>query len=149
MREVNKAARPTRIRAGWPLSLGKGEQMNHRLTLLLICIAAFSCGCATPVGYTEKPLARADKDTSYRVDEHSDGFTLTVFYSRYQFIPESDAVVSAGKSALLNTAYDVAEARGKKIQPINEQRIKMSMGRNGLSGITSWTGTVKVFYEKE
>lgn len=94
------------------------------------------------------PLAKSDKDTSYRVDDHPDGFTLTVYYSRYQFVPESDAVALAGKSALLSTAYEIADARGKKIQPINEQRIKMSMGRNGVSGITSWTGTVKVFYEK-
>lgn len=106
-------------------------------------------GCATPVGYTEQPLARIDKDTSYRIDDHSDGFTITVYYSRYQFIPESDAVAQAGKSALLSTAYDIADARGKKIQNINEQRIKMSMGRNGVSGITSWTGSVKVFYQNE
>jgi hypothetical protein len=120
-------------------------------TILLACLAivCIFAGCATPVGYNEKPLSRVDKDTSYRVDDHPDGFTITVYYSRYQFIPESDAVSQAGKSALLSTAYDVAEARGKKIQSINEQHIKMSMGRNGFSGITSWTGAVKVYYMKE
>jgi hypothetical protein len=125
-----------------------GKNMKSKLALVLICVAGMLCGCATPVGYTEKSLARSDKDTSYRIDEHEDGFTITVYYSRYQFIPESDAVAQAGRSALLSTAYDVAEARGKKIQSINEQRIKMSMGRNGVSGITSWTGTVKVFFQK-
>lgn len=122
--------------------------MKSKLALVLICFSVILGGCATPVGYTEKSLSRSDKDTSYRVDEHEDGFSITVYYSRYQFIPESDAVAQAGKSALLSTVYDVADARGKKIQPINEQRIKMSMGRNGLSGVTSWTGTVKVFYQK-
>jgi hypothetical protein len=104
--------------------------------------------CATPVGYTEGAMTRIDKDTSYRTEETEDGFTLIVFYSRYQFVPESDAIAQAGKSALLSAAYDVAEARGKRIKPINEQRIKMSMGRNGLSGVTSWTGTVRVFFEQ-
>ena len=93
-------------------------------------------------------MTKSDKDTSYNVEEHDDGFTITVFYSRYQFIPESDAVSAAGKSALLSTAYDVADARGKQIKPINEQRIKMSMGRTGVSGITSWSGTVRVFYDE-
>ena len=122
--------------------------MKSKLALVLICAAGFFGGCASPVSYTEKSLTRVDKDTSYRIDEHEYGFTITAYYSRYQFIPESGAVAQAGKSALLSTAYDVAEARGKKLQPINEQRVKMSMGRNGVSGITSWTGTVQVFYQK-
>lgn len=114
---------------------------------VLIAVCLVLCSCATPVGYTEQPLQRADKDTTFRLDEHADGFTVTVYYSRYQFVPESDAVAMAGKSALLSKAYEIADARGKRIAPINEQRIKMSMGRNGLSGITSWSGTVRVFYE--
>jgi hypothetical protein len=106
-------------------------------------------GCATPVGYSEKPMQRSDKNTTYNVEDHEDGFTITVFYSRYQFVPESDAVSAAGKSALLSAAYEVADARGRRIQEINEQRIKMSMGRNGVSGITSWTGTVRAFYQTD
>lgn len=34
-------------------------------------------------------------------------------------------------------AWEVAEKKGRKIDPINEQRIRISMGRNGFSGITS------------
>ena len=103
--------------------------------------------CATPVGYSEKPLTRYDKNTTYRVDERPDGFTVTMYYSRYQFIPESDAVLVAAKSNLTSICYDIADSKGRKIQPINEQRIKMSMGRNELTGITSWTGSVKAFYK--
>tara|TARA_B110001469_G_C9569395_1_gene282338 strand:- start:230 stop:529 length:300 start_codon:yes stop_codon:yes gene_type:complete len=99
------------------------------------------------VGYTEKGLSRYDKNTTYRIDERADGFTITMYYSRYQFIPESDAVAAAAKSNLTSICYDVADSKGKEIKPINEQRIKMSMGRNGISGITSWTGNVKAFYK--
>jgi hypothetical protein len=38
-------------------------------------------------------------------------------------------------------AHDIAENRGKKIQPINEQRIRLSFGRNGFTGITSCSAT--------
>lgn len=110
-------------------------------------LAVALCSCATPVGYTEKALARHDKNTTYRVDDHSVGFTVTMYYSRYQFVPESDAVLAAAKTNLTAICYDVADARGKEIRPINEQRIRMSMGRNGVTGITSWTGSVKVFYK--
>lgn len=111
-------------------------------------LAMLLVSCATPVGYSEKALATYDKNTTYRIDERQDGFTITMYYSRFQFIPESDAVLAAAKSNLTSICYDVADAKGRKIEPINEQRIKMSMGRNGISGITSWTGTVKAFYKR-
>lgn len=117
-----------------------------QLITLSVALTILYAGCATPVGYTEESMQKSDKNTSFDVVDTKDGFTITVFYSRYQFIPESDAVAEAGKSALLSKAYDVADARGRKIEQINEQRIKMSMGRNGVTGITSWTGTVRVFY---
>jgi PBP1b-binding outer membrane lipoprotein LpoB len=113
----------------------------------IIALTVFLVSCATPVGYTEKELSRYDKNTTYRVDERADGFTVTMYYSRYQFIPESDAVLASAKSNLTAICYDVADSKGKEIKQINEQRIKMSMGRNGLSGITSWTGSVKAFYK--
>jgi hypothetical protein len=117
-------------------------------TAIMSGLAALLAGCATPLGYSERPLQRYDRDTTYRVDDNESGFTVTVYYSRYQFMPESDALAAAGKSALLNIAYDVAEARGRTIEPINEQRIRMSMGRNGLSGTTSWSGSVKVYFKQ-
>jgi hypothetical protein len=101
-------------------------------------------GCATPVRYTDKPLTRYDKTTNYRVDERPDGFTVFVEYERYQFIPESSAVATACRSMLTSLAHETAEARRRKIQPLNEQRIRLSMGRNGVTGITSCSATVPV-----
>jgi hypothetical protein len=118
-----------------------------RNTLTAMCAIAL-WGCAAPVEYSSQPLQRYDNNTSFRVDDQDDGFTITVYYSRYQFIPESEAVAMAAKSALMSIAYEVSDMRKRPIEQINEQRIKMSMGRNGLSGITSWSGTVRVFYKK-
>ena len=115
---------------------------------LMLFVAIFTfASCATPVGYAEKPMARYDKNTTYRVDDNSDGFTVTMFYSRYQFIPESDAVALAAKSNLTTLCHEIADSKGRQIENINEQRVKMSMGRNGVTGVTSWTGTVKAFYK--
>jgi hypothetical protein len=94
-------------------------------------------GCATPVSHTNTPLSTYDKDTEYSIEPNENGFSITVYYSRYQFIPESDAVATACKSQLTAIAWEYAESKGKEIDPINEQRIRISMGRNGLSGITS------------
>ena len=94
-------------------------------------------GCATPVCHTNIPLSTYDKDTEYGIEKRDDGFAITVYYSRYQFIPESDAVATACKSQLTAIAWEHADNEGRDIEPINEQRIRISMGRNGLTGITS------------
>lgn len=102
-------------------------------------------GCATPVGHRNIPLATYDKDTEYNITEREDGFSIVVYYSRYQFIPESDAVATACKQQLTAIAWEHSDNIGKLIEPVNEQRIRISMGRNGFSGITSCqaTGVVK------
>lgn len=105
--------------------------------IILIASLLLLGACATPVSHTNTPLATYDKDTEYGLEERPDGFGITVYYSRYQFIPESDAVATACKFALTSIAWELAEKKGKEIEPINEQRIRISMGRNGFSGITS------------
>ena len=93
--------------------------------------------CTKPVSYTDTELTKYDKDTEYSIKQRKDGFAITVNYSRFQFIPESTSASIACKSQLTAIAWEHADAVGKEIHPINEQRIRISMGRNGISGITS------------
>lgn len=104
--------------------------------IALVAVLAVA-GCATPVSHTNIPVSTYDKDTEYGLEERPDGFAITVYYSRYQFIPESDAVATACKSQLTAIAWEHSDKVGKPIETINEQRIRISMGRNGLVGITS------------
>jgi hypothetical protein len=103
-----------------------------RLIFLLV-LGAY----ATPVGHSNIPLATYDKDTEYGLEERPNGFALTVYYSRYQFFTESSAVATACKNQLTAIAWEHSDRVGRKIEPLNEQRIRISMGRNGISGITS------------
>ena len=112
--------------------------------IALLMTALALAGCTTPAIQTDMPMTQLDKNTQYAVVDRPDGFDLTVAYSRYQFIPESEAVSTACKAALTSTAWDIAKKRGKEIVPLNEQRIKISMGRNGLAGITSCSASVPV-----
>ncbi|CCG40123.1 hypothetical protein [Magnetospirillum molischianum] len=109
------------------------------MRFFMVPIAAIFCflvGCATPVSYSNTPLHTYDKDTEYEIEESPEGFSISIYYSRYQMVPESDAVATACKSQLTSIAWDEADRRGRKIE-LNEQRIRLSMGRNGLTGITS------------
>ena len=122
--------------------------MNTQSSGLIIAIAmlAATTGCTTPTSFSNGQALRYDKDTEYMVDERPNGFSLTINYSRYQFIPESDALAAACKQALTSIAYDLGERKGRKIERIEEQRIRISFGRNGLSGITSCSATVPVVW---
>ena len=104
---------------------------------VLIIFSLTLIACATPVSHTNIALSTYDKDTEYGIEDRENGFAITVYYSRYQFFPESDALAIACKSQLTALAWEHAENIGKEIEPINEQRIRVSMGRNGLSAITS------------
>lgn len=108
----------------------------HKLVVTFL-FASTLIGCATPTRMTDAQMTSYDKDTEYAITPRPDGFSIAINYSRYQFIPESSAVATACKSALTVIAYEHADKQGRKIQPLNEQRIRISMGRNGLSGITS------------
>ena len=105
------------------------------IILSAVCLAVSAC--ATPVSHTNIPVLTYDKNTEYVMEERPIEFGITVYYSRYQFIPESDAVAIACKSQLTSIAWEHSDKVGKPIKQINEQRIRISMGRNGLSGITS------------
>ena len=109
----------------------------------VLCVALILAGCATPVGHKNVPMSTYDKDTEYNITPNENGFDITVYYSRYQFIPESDAVATACKSQLTAIAWEHSDQAGREIEPINEQRIRISMGRNGFSGITSCQAVAK------
>lgn len=105
------------------------------VTILLTACAV--SGCATAKRQSAISLDRSSQNADYGIQPRDDGFEIEIEYSRYQFIPESDAVAAACKSQLLALAYEHADAEGRTLEPINEQRIRVSMGRNGLAGITT------------
>ena len=118
-------------------------------SLLLPGVAALPLAvgaCATPVGHSNRPMQTYDRDTEYRVEERQGGFALTICYSCDQFIPESDAVALACRNSLTAIAHEVAERRDRRILQVNEQRIRLSMGWNGVTGITSCSATAPVDY---
>ncbi len=123
------------------------KQLTYVVNIILVVFVLV--GCATPVSHTNIPLSTYDKDTQYGIEDREDGFAITVYYSRYQFIPESSAVATACKSQLTAIAWEHSDNVGKDIEPINEQRIRISMGRNGVSGITSCQANAIVKWKNE
>jgi len=111
---------------------------------ILIASSLFLWGCAAPVSPINTARSTYDKDTEYRVEKQNHGFGLTVYYSRYQFISENDAVAQACKNQLTAIAWEHSNKMGNKIMPVDKQLIGISMGRNDLTNITSCQADVTV-----
>ena len=127
----------------WRLMLARA------LGSLLVAVTVLLSGCATPDRFTDAPMKRAGKNTTYAIEDSDRGFQITVNYSRYQFIPESGAVATSCRQELTSLAHDYADGHGRAILPINPDRIRMSMGRNGVSGITSCSASVPVSWSTQ
>ncbi|PJK07992.1 hypothetical protein CO610_07455 [Lysobacteraceae bacterium NML95-0200] len=116
--------------------------------LLPLAGMIFLSACATPVKQSTAPLSQYDKNTKYGIEARPGGFGVSIYYSRYQFIPESDAVAGACKQALTSIAHEHADKMGREIENINEQAIRISMGRNGMTGITSCSAYAPVKFKE-
>jgi hypothetical protein len=93
--------------------------------------------CTTPADVTKPIDAGKGNAAKVEVKDTQTGFTVYVRYSRYQFIPETSSVLTACRSLVTARAFEEAKDRGREIEPINEQEIRVSAGRNGVLGLTS------------
>jgi hypothetical protein len=110
-------------------------KLNH-MVLGAVALAALSA-CTHPADVS-RPLTEAgDKNAKFILKDTAAGFTVEVRYSRYQFVPEADALLVACRSLVTARAYDEAKRRGREIEPINEQTIRVSTGRNIINARTS------------
>jgi predicted small secreted protein len=113
--------------------------MNRQtVTAAAVALLAMALAACTTAADVSKPIeAGKGNDAKVKIIDTADGFNVDVKYSRYQMIPESSALLVACRSMATARAYEEAKARGKEIEPINEQTIRVSTGRNGLLGLTS------------
>jgi hypothetical protein len=111
--------------------------MQQNTKLLTVCTALALAACTHPADVSRPQTELADKNAKIEVKDTATGFSVDVRYSRYQFIPEMDALLVACRSLLTARAYEEAKRRGREIQPINEQTIRVSTGRNIVTGRTA------------
>ena len=115
--------------------------------LMILPFTLFLFSCTAPTYYMPEPWDIYDDNTQYKIEEGEGSFKLFIVHSRYQFIPEISAVTDICRQQIMNMAYEHAEKQGREIYPINEQRIKLSNGRNAASGMTSCSALIDVKYK--
>ncbi len=119
------------------------------ITMSLALSATLALAACTTAADVSKPIeAGKGNDAKVQVIDTADGFNVDVKYSRYQMIPESSALLVACRSIATARAYEEAKTRGREIEPINEQTIRVSTGRNGLLGLTSCRAFAEAHFKR-
>ncbi len=117
-----------------------------KYTVIATALVLSACTTAADVS---KPIdAGKGQDAKVNVVETDTGFTVDVKYSRYQMIPETSALLVACRSIVTARAHEEAKARGRAIEPINEQAVRVSTGRNGILGLTSCRAFLEARWQK-
>lgn len=109
--------------------------MNTKTLVLSTVLALAAC---THPADVSRPLTEVeDKNAHFTVKDTPTGFSVEVRYSRYQFVPEMSALLVSCRSLVTSRANDEAKNRGREIEPINEQTIRVSTGRNIIKARTA------------
>lgn len=115
--------------------------------LVLPVVALFMlCACFSAKPLTSKSLTQYDEHTDYRVDDSRGGFTVTVYYSRYQFFTERYDILAEVEDRVRKIATAYAEKKRRQIRPIDTNRAVISWGRKPMPGITTCHYQVPVEY---
>lgn len=104
---------------------------------LVLSAALAAAACTHPADVSHPLTEVADKNAHFTVKDIPGGLSVEVRYSRYQFVPEASALLVACRSLVTARAYDEAKTRGREIEPINEQTIRVSTGRNIIKARTA------------
>jgi len=114
---------------------------------LMVASVAMVAACTTPADVSMPLSAGGDKNAKFDIADTANGFTVDLTYSRYQFVPEGDALIVACKSIATNRAYEEAKKKGKEILPIDDDAIRVSIGRNILNARTACRAFVEATYQ--
>ena len=118
-------------------------------TKTLVLSAALAVAGCTHAADVSRPLTEvADKNAKFTLKDTPTGFTVEVSYSRYQFVPEAGALITACKSLVVARASDEAKQRGREIGPIDEQTIRVSIGRNIINARTTCRAFAEATWKK-
>lgn len=111
--------------------------MKKSLIGAALACATLVSACTTPADVSKPMTADNNNNAKFDIKNTASGFTVDLKYSRYQFVPAPDAVLVECRLLTAARAYDEAKTKGREIQPINDQDIRVSTGRNIIGGRTT------------
>src|SRR5262249_20304361 len=110
--------------------------MRRLVPQAVVCVGLLVAACGGPIRLVEGTYQRLDPQTEYLVEERPDGLLISVVLREYQFVSDQGDVRRECRSTLTSLAHAQAERRGRRLQPINDERMRLTTGRQIPGGIT-------------
>lgn len=122
--------------------------MPLNMKLLALSATLALAACTHPADVTRPQPAMANPDTGkFIVNDLPTGFSVEVSYSHYQFVPNMSEMHDACASLIRSRVAEEATRRGRAIEPIGDQAIRVSTGRNLFLGVSSCRGFVQATWK--
>ena len=117
--------------------------------LIILSLALCLTGCLTPHAFRGEHAKKSGRYATYKVTDYKNGFKVDMTY--YRFEPEgvSTKTTFEARHKLKNLALWIAEARKRKLEPIEMNDIESSHYHNSATRYGHWRGNVRVYYAKK
>jgi hypothetical protein len=120
--------------------------MLYFRNLTIVFSLIFLAGCFTPTAFRNEHQRKVNSDTSYEVTDFDDGFKLDMTYRKYEIGGVSPKTTFTARNKIKELAQWIAEARKKKIKPIQIEDVESSHYFNSATNRSNWRGSVRVYY---
>ena len=110
---------------------------------MLICLLT---GCLTPHHFRERFGKKSGRYTTYQVTDYKNGFKVDMTYYKSDPGGTGGQTMFEARKKIKDLAHWIAEARKRKIRPIEENDVDSSHFHHILTQHTHWRGSVRVYY---
>ena len=100
--------------------------------------------CTHPADVSRPAVELSDPNAKVEVKDTPSGFSVDVRYSRYQFVPETSALLIACRSIVTARVNAEAKLRNREIEAVTDESVRVSAGRNIVTGRTACRAFVEV-----
>lgn len=115
------------------------------ILLLALCLA----GCLTPTTFRGEYGKKLGRYATYQVTDYKNGFKIDMTYYKFEPIGVSTKTTFEARHKLKNLALWIAEARKRKLRPIEIDDIESLHYHNSATRYGHWKGNIRVYYAKK
>lgn len=122
--------------------------MKKIIILTILCFLSLSYGCLTPPSFMGEYKDKGLPGTTYKVTDYKDGFRVDMTYFKYEHEGTTAETTFEARHKLKQIALWIAEARKKKLKPIEVKDVESRHYYNSATRHTHWRGNIRVYYDK-
>ncbi|MFA6716396.1 MAG: hypothetical protein WC082_03635 [Victivallales bacterium] len=113
---------------------------------ILLLLTLSLAGCLTPHAFRGEYSKKLGPFTTYEITDYKDGFKLDMCYNKLETEGTSNASKFHARNRIKDLALWIAEARKRKLKPINIKDIESKYYHNSVTRKTRWRGELRVYY---